>query len=204
VTIAQIVIPAAPVAHGFRPGRGRGGHAVILRGNSPEHEKALDAYQDTVRTAARQWLHDHRHLVDSDGRWTHYRSPIVLGFVAWIRRPSTYKAADVWHDTASTGDLTTLKRAAEDALTGIMYHDDSQVAYHVARYLPQPPTGTSNGPPASHPVVSAAPANAGEPSIPGLSSPLPDLLPAPPSVVGVSSADPSLVPPFVSVFRRSL
>lgn len=197
MTIAHIVVPADPVAHGFRPGRGQGGHPTILVGSNPTHAARLKTFQAAVRTAARQWLTDH------NGDWPHYRQPIALGYVAWIRRPTTYRAVDVWHRTSSTGDTTTLVRAAEDALTGILYADDGQVAVHYAakpviprngqpatflwvgpasaeqqivdlarRRLPQGPIGPPRDPPNSHPVLSDAHAPTGDPSIPGLSSPI--------------------------------
>lgn len=132
MTVAYLDLPLHPEAHGFRAVTKRNGRAAVAKGRTKAHERRLDAYQRDVRLAALDWIEER------DGRWPHYNDAVFLGFIGWLRRPTTYKAAEMWHRTrkggprrnggGSGGDRLTLARAVEDALSGALYRDDGQVS----------------------------------------------------------------------------
>jgi hypothetical protein len=131
VTVAHLDLPYHPEPHGFRPVLTARGRAAIARGKDKDHGRRLAAYQQAVHLAALDWIEAH------DGAWPHYDDPIFLGAVFWLRRPTTYRNAEMWHRTrrggprskggGTGGDKTNHLRAVEDALTGAFYRDDGQV-----------------------------------------------------------------------------
>lgn len=92
------------------------------RGHSYKYPP-LTAWQDTVAITARQYV---------DGMTD---SPWSMSLVFVLERPKSHwtkagnltKSAPRWCTSKKAGDLTNHRKAVEDALTGVVYCDDSQV-----------------------------------------------------------------------------
>lgn len=121
MTIVHLDVELHPEPHGFRAVLNRAGRAVVAKGHNVDHAGRLAVYQRQVHLAGLDWIEDH------DGRWAHFEDPVFLGAAFWLRRPTTYRATEMWHRTARP-DRTSLLRAVEDALTRVFYYDDGQVA----------------------------------------------------------------------------
>jgi hypothetical protein len=123
-------VPGKPLTAGSKsaiPGKGPGGRPLIVESGN---RQAKRAWRDDVRQAA-------MHAIDADGYplWSSEALEAVFVFVA--KRPSgqlrSGRFAGQLHPWAldrrptTRPDALKLARAAEDALTGIVYADDAQI-----------------------------------------------------------------------------
>jgi Holliday junction resolvase RusA-like endonuclease len=65
--------------------------------------------------------------------WAQFIGPVIATFTFWFARPKSHRRADSGLKPSaprrhvSKPDLSKLVRSVEDALSGIVYHDDSQI-----------------------------------------------------------------------------
>ena len=86
-----------------------------------------------VITSTNRNLKDWEHLVASEAQKlappTLWEGPVNLILRFYLPRPKTLPKKIVWH--TKRPDLGKLARACEDALTGIIWRDDSQIVHEV-------------------------------------------------------------------------
>jgi len=91
---------------------------------------------DASGEAGRVWramLQDRALQAVSESHWSLTRSPILLNLMFFKPRPKSHynSKGDIKPNTPAfpvgKPDLTKLVRAVEDALTGIIWHDDAQI-----------------------------------------------------------------------------
>jgi crossover junction endodeoxyribonuclease RusA len=83
-----------------------------------ESSKFLPAWRNTVKQAAED-------AVNANG-WARVSGPVELEVMFYLDRPSSVSATKRPHPTVPP-DLDKLVRGVGDALTGVVYDDDSQV-----------------------------------------------------------------------------
>jgi Holliday junction resolvase RusA-like endonuclease len=97
--------------------RTRGGRTVMLEGKSQGAREASKTWRQAVETAARDWQAENAQpLLDE---------PLRVGIAFWLPRPKSAPKRRVWPDKKP--DVDKLCRHALDALTGIIWLDDSRV-----------------------------------------------------------------------------
>lgn len=119
-------VPGRPVPQGSVRAFARGGKAMVVQGGSKESRERLATWRSDVRAVAQEAMKNS----------PPFRGAISMQVVFSFRRPNAHygtgRNAERIKDSAPIDhlrqpDLDKLNRALLDALTGIVYVDDSQV-----------------------------------------------------------------------------
>lgn len=113
---ARICVAGTPVPKGSKRGfiHPHTGRVII----ADENSKALRRWEDTVRGEAERWR-------ERRGREP-FEGPVAVTLTFTLERPASVSAAvRPWPQVKP--DVDKLQRAVLDALTGVVYRDDSQV-----------------------------------------------------------------------------
>ena len=126
----EFFVPGKPLTAGSKsaiPGKGPGGRPLIVESGD---RKAKSAWRDDVRQAA-------MHAVEMDSFPTWETEPIEAVFTFVVKRPSGQLRSGrfagqlqpwaVGRRPTTRPDALKMARAVEDALTGVLYADDSQI-----------------------------------------------------------------------------
>lgn len=131
--ILQVIVPGKPQSRGSKRaipiGDGRGGYRSNGRGGIMT--RAVDSNKNS-----KLWMKQAGMIARSQFSGEPYEGPIVFQAKFAFQRPKSHfgtgknageiKASSPEEHTQKP-DLTKLMRAAEDALTGVVYQDDSQI-----------------------------------------------------------------------------
>ena len=98
------------------------GRAMVVQGSSKEAQNGLSSWREAIAAEGRTWCDAHPAFVPLDGL------PLQLKLTFTLARPkSAPKTRRTWPVGARSGDIDKLARAVLDALTGVLFTDDSQV-----------------------------------------------------------------------------
>jgi crossover junction endodeoxyribonuclease RusA len=127
VKLTVIGMPATQGSKRGIPYRGKDGkqHVAIVE-NSKEHHRS---WREAVAAEARRALYDFGY--GGNIAWSPMTEPIVAVMTFYLPRPKSAKKTVLFHDKKP--DSLKLARAVEDALTKIIYVDDSRIVTHVIR-----------------------------------------------------------------------
>lgn len=124
----EFFVPGHPVTQGsMRAIPLRNGGASLVQGSSSKHRQALEDWRHSIRTSASE-LVGREPLPASHPFSYPMVGPVALearfGLVKPAYKP---KRKRTWPTGARSGDVDKLMRALLDALTGVVWVDDSQV-----------------------------------------------------------------------------
>ena len=121
----SLFVPGHPVTQGsVRAYPGRNGGAFVVQGGSKERRAKLDDWRRSIRDVTVTTI-----LYDNNvDRKYPLDGPVHVVAHFGMPKPAHYpKKRRTWPISARSGDIDKLLRAVLDALTGIVWHDDSQV-----------------------------------------------------------------------------
>ena len=128
----ELFVPGLPVTQGsMRAIPLKNGGAALAQGSSNKHRQALEDWRRAIRTAASAQVGPEYPLV----------GPIAFSATFGLAKPAYKpKRKRSWPISARSGDVDKLLRAVLDALTGVVWLDDSQVTSAVIRkdWSPRP------------------------------------------------------------------
>lgn len=118
--MTRIVVLGHPSTQGSKSVVQRGGKAWMIEGGNKAKRDALADWRHAVRAEAQR--HVENNALDMFG------GPVSLQLFFGLPRPaSAPKRRRTWPIAARSGDADKLARAVLDALTGVLFADDSQV-----------------------------------------------------------------------------
>lgn len=98
-----------------------GGKPRVAQGGSKTSRQALSSWREAVAGEARTWRAARPEFVTLEG-------PVQVKLTFRLQRPKSHpKTRRTWPTGKNSGDLDKLVRSALDALTGVLFVDDSQV-----------------------------------------------------------------------------
>ena len=120
----RLTVYGAAQPQGNKTGFARQGKVVMVEGRRPEAREAFKSWREAVATAGRDWQREHgQELLDE---------PLALRAVFHLPKPSSAPKWKLW--ARGRPDVDKLARAVLDALTGVVWIDDSRVvSLHVSK-----------------------------------------------------------------------
>lgn len=98
-----------------------GGKPRVAQGGSKTSRQALSSWREAVAAEGRLWRADRPAFATLEG-------PLQIKLTFRLQRPKSHpKTRRTWPTGKNSGDLDKLVRSALDALTGVLFGDDSQV-----------------------------------------------------------------------------
>jgi len=119
--IASFRVLGVPETQGSKTAVMRGGRAHVIEGsNGPKRQRFVD-WRQAVRSEGQRWQEDQGNPGLFDG-------PLIVNLAFGLAKPaSAPKTRRTWPIKAQSGDIDKLARCVLDALTGVLFADDSQV-----------------------------------------------------------------------------
>lgn len=120
----RLTVYGAAQPQGNKTGFARQGKVVMVEGRRPEAREAFKSWREAVATEGRAWQREHgQELLDE---------PLGLTAVFYLPKPSSAPKWKLW--ARGRPDVDKLARAVLDALTGVLWVDDSRVvSLHVQK-----------------------------------------------------------------------
>lgn len=119
----EFVVYGVPETQGSMRAMPIGKRAVVVQGGSKDGRRRLADWRNAIAAEARAWVAAHPGFVPLD-------EPLILGAEFYLPRPAS--APKRVTEPSKKPDLDKLLRAAGDAVTGILYVDDSRIVRIVA------------------------------------------------------------------------
>ncbi|MHB8670467.1 MAG: RusA family crossover junction endodeoxyribonuclease [Acidimicrobiales bacterium] len=121
--LVRIVVLGTPSTQGSKSAILVGGRPRVVEAKSTEGRRKLSDWRSAIAAEARTVM-AHRDILSG---------PVSVGLDFRLQRPaSAPKRRRTWPVGARSGDVDKLARAAFDALTGVVFGDDSQVVVVLA------------------------------------------------------------------------
>jgi crossover junction endodeoxyribonuclease RusA len=126
----RLVVLGTPATQGSKRGFVNKGRVQLVESS----EKTLRPWREAVRSEAQRWVEGYDDpIARADLLVNLANSPIAVHLHFGMARPqSAPKRRRTWPTGARSGDIDKLARACLDALTGVLFADDSQVVELVA------------------------------------------------------------------------
>lgn len=121
--LLRMDVPGLPAPQGSKSAVQRGGHAWVIEGGSGGARQRLEHWRHAVAAEARTWSRDSGEPPT--------RQPVTVELTFRMARLAQMPRRYRFH--TSRPDVDKLCRAVLDALTGIVYANDSQVVELTAR-----------------------------------------------------------------------
>lgn len=120
----RLTVFGAAQPQGNKTGFARAGKVVMVEGRRPEAREAFKDWRSAVAAAGREWQADHGAVLLDE--------PLTLTAVFHLPKPSSAPKWKLW--ARGRPDVDKLARAVLDALTGVLWVDDSRVvSLHVQK-----------------------------------------------------------------------
>jgi Holliday junction resolvase RusA-like endonuclease len=130
VPVATIDVAGLPAPQGSKSAVSRGGHSWVIEGKSRSGRAKLSAWRDAVASEARRWADDHAPIARE--------APVAIRLVFRLPRTSGLRVRS-YNWATKLPDSDKLTRSTYDALSGIVWHSDSQVVCsHVVKRYAEP------------------------------------------------------------------
>ena len=120
--VCVLTVVGVPQPQGSKTAYVRNGRAVVTEGRTSAARENVAEWRRAVSDAARAWVAKHDHAP--------WDCALEAEFGFWFSRPSSLPKREQY--ARRKPDLSKLIRAAEDALTGIVYVDDARLVRIVA------------------------------------------------------------------------
>ena len=116
----EVFVAGKPETQGsMRAYPGRNGGAFLVQGGSQKHRERLEDWRQSIRSTV---------ALELSADYELHEGPLEVVAAFGMQRPAYHpKKQRTWPISARSGDIDKLARAVLDALTGVVWVDDSQV-----------------------------------------------------------------------------